>query len=102
MGALFKYTCVGCGHAVDVSGGRDWGWNVITRTIRCRGCAELLDVTVAEIGVNAEDASPQGVEMSRISCPKDKGHRVNLWSTRHPCPKCGAKMTRGQMTMLWD
>ena len=59
MGACFEFTCGGCGHAVDVSGGRDYGKITVTRTIRCKDCMELFDVAELKKYLT-EDELPKG------------------------------------------
>lgn len=100
MGALYQFTCSKCGYTAEVSGGSDYGMVSITRTITCTVCKELVDVEVGEI-VMRENTS-QEFERKVHECPNDQRHEARVWSCPSGCPKCGANMTQGPATILWD
>ena len=102
MGAHFMFTCSACGYSAEVSGGRDYGFVSITRTITCTVCKELVDVKVGEVDARGDGATPQRSERKFHKCPNDPGHKVRAWSMRLGCPRCSAKMTSGPATVLWD
>jgi hypothetical protein len=99
MGTLFIFSCPKCGHEVEVSGGKDFGFAIATNTILCKTCKELYNVVTSNEPWNAseDDWVPKA-----FRCPKSKRHVVELWSHPGPCPKCQDFLTRGNPTVNWD
>ena len=99
MGSLYQFCCQDCGYQVQISGGKDIGMGCATNTIVCNDCRELYDVLTSDepwLAIKA-DWQPKN-----YTCPKTKKHRAELWEHPGACPKCGCRMTRGQLTINWD
>ena len=96
MGILHEFTCTGCHHRAELSGGDDVGMACMTTTILCEDCHELYDVVISE--------KPwEGAEKAREpSCPEHESHTVRRWTDPGPCPRCGETMERGGKTVMWD
>ena len=97
MGTLFAFVCESCGYEAEVSGGEDCGMAQATTTILCADCKELYDVPVSNDAIKRNPAREVP-----IRCPKSQSHRSCLWRRPGPCARCGAIMTRGAETVIWD
>ena len=97
MGALYDFRCGSCGYQAEVSGGEDRGMASATTTILCETCQELYDVAISDdpITRKPERETP-------VRCPVSSAHTWRLWQHPGPCPQCGAAMTRGAATLIWD
>lgn len=95
MGACYQFTCAACGYTAEVSGGLDSGMMNRAATISCADCRELMDVDIGP--VVAEEGRRR-----RARCEVDPAHRSRRWNAGGPCPRCGAPVERGPLTLLWD
>jgi hypothetical protein len=82
----------------DVSGGSQSGMRSQTTTIVCLDCKELQDV----LSTVMNWSDPEPFKSVEIRCEIDVSHRVQVWQSGDPCPKCGMAVERGDLTMLWD
>lgn len=99
MGSLFAYACSQCDYRAEVSGGPDSGFIASVETMRCENCRELVDVLTA---LHPETGPPTGDGTEEIGrCPGCGSRRVVPWREAG-CPKCGARMEQGDLTLLWD
>ena len=99
MGAMYDFTCTGCGHiARDLNGSRDRGFVAIVETRRCTDCGHLADYQVDSI---TDGGSGEQVELCDPAPPCERcGGPTKPW-TRN-CPHCGRYMKQGEVTALWD
>ena len=96
MGQTYEFRCPSCGYRAEVSGGDDAGMVACTTTIICEDCRKLFDITTDLLDSSTEDKQPE------FRCPKQASHRVHKWSANGPCPRCGTRMEKGKLTILWD
>ena len=104
MGSCYEFTCKTCNMAAEVSGGDDCGEVVATRTMYCKTCAALCDVTVGYAG-ESDSFRPAGRGADEIrfgKCRACGGENLAPWANGDPCPKCGGHVERGMLTMNWD
>lgn len=101
MGAHFEFKCGHCGYSVEVSGGRAVGMFAVVRTSICFDCHELVDVLIGHSGQDGPTGIPE-LDRDLGRCPRCNGTNVTPWGKSHPCPRCGARMRKGGMTVLWD
>ena len=99
MGAHFLFRCAACDYQADISGGNDIGMACATSTVLCRDCKELHDVVTTQEPWLAMEPT---WNPTNLRCPKSDTHTVELWEHPGPCPRCGAEMVRGEITVLWD
>lgn len=64
MGACYDFSCPNCGYSAQVSGGDDFGFHVVTTTIVCETCRELLDVGIGPYPQCEEEAGASKTPMS--------------------------------------
>jgi len=98
MGQHHQFRCEACGYEAEVSGGEDCGFSVVTQTITCTKCKELVDVVVSE-----RPGDPK-IPRLPLRCPRAKKvkHPVQPWTAGGPCPRCGTKMRDEGLRVLWD
>ncbi len=114
MGALFKFECESCKYSAEVSGGPDCGMMIDseTNTMVCNECKNLVDVNTYD-GPEIIDGMIQLIKIDinnpeeildkePLYCPKCHSTNLTAWSEDIGCPKCGKKMIRGDLTVLWD
>lgn len=89
MGRLFEFGCDKCGYQAEVSGGDDAGFIVITQTMTCLDCKEVVDVEVSPF---YPDSEINRADFGR--CPLCRGHQVFPWPKSRPCPKWGETMKK--------
>jgi uncharacterized paraquat-inducible protein A len=102
MGTKYGFQCPKCGYKAIVSGGRDYGFVAVIRTMICVDCNDLVDVV---IGREGNDGPTGNVEYDKNlnSCPKCRGLNVYSWSAKRSCPRCKEKMVRSkEAVLLWD
>jgi DNA-directed RNA polymerase subunit RPC12/RpoP len=97
VGELFAVRCPDCGYQAEISGGVDAGDLVITRTMVCLNCKQVVDVVVGE-----SHPGSAGSDTDFGRCPRCRGRKVVPWRKDRPCPKCGKRMTKGRSVCLWD
>lgn len=105
MGVRKHFTCPECGYEAEVSGGGDAGIEVVTQTVVCYSCSELMDLVVARRNRSAEDWTDAFEEMESDGLPPCKhcgSKNVEAWDEPYRCPKCGTSMEEGQTRALWD
>lgn len=98
MGTHYLFSCDACGYEANVSGGDDAGFFCLTTTIVCEACRKLYDVVTLE----NPGSPPEERRSVKIACPESGGHKVKRWRSPRLCPKCGAKMRRGEQSICWD
>lgn len=98
MGQAFAFTCTGCKYEVSVAGGGDSGMMVMTTTIVCLDCKELMDIPFMEV------PRPGQERLVRIPlrCSRNKRHGISIWEEGEECPRCGGQMEKGHSAFLWD
>lgn len=102
MGSRYQFSCPECGHERVVSGGLDYGFLAVVRTMVCRDCQELVDVLVRAHGQEGETGDPE-YDKDIGRCPECHGANVQRWPRSRPCPKCGNRMKKSQEpTVMWD
>jgi hypothetical protein len=102
MGIKFEYTCSKCGYLAEVSGGRDVGMLSVIRTMICEHCTELVEVLIGRYGKDGPTGDPEYDKRMGL-CPICDGNTVKPWPRRHPCPKCGDRMTKKKGDyIMWD
>ena len=99
MGQSYEFRCVQCGYIANVSDGGDAGFIVLTQTIVCKTCSEVVDVVTESSPGNQESAGE--VDESVNKCPNCGSGNLREWTNRK-CPKCGGRMKRGDLVTLWD
>src|SRR6266850_6130628 len=101
MATSDDFKCTNCGLSAEVSGGDDRGMIVKTRTVYCRTCQTLADVTIGFYDhPTLERASSDEENIGK--CPICRGVELTKWSTGDPCPKCSGSVEKGGQTALWD
>ena len=97
MSTLYAFDRNSSGYRAEVSGHEDCGMASATTTILCENCQELYDVETSSdpITRKSEHEIP-------VRCPVSSAHVWRLWQHPGPCPQCGAAMTRGAATLIWD
>jgi hypothetical protein len=100
VGAWFNFHCPSCDYSAEVSGGDDWGMVARVQTRICESCRNLVDVYMGPaLGACAiEDYDIKCIE----SCPECGSNQTKKWPKSRPCPRCGARMRKGEITALWD
>lgn len=103
MGAKFNFVCPGCGYIAKwVSGRRDVGMIAVVRTMACEDCEAVVDVLIGRDGKDGRTGDPNYDKELNI-CPQCQGSRLYPWPSKHPCPKCDAKMIKDETSMMfWD
>ena len=101
MGTAYLFECPTGGYSAAVCGGRDSGMDITVLTSVCGDCRALVDVPVGRpwdqgLPVSASDDPELG------HCPKCKGINHVPWTKPRPCPKCGARMKKGDLVSHWD
>jgi hypothetical protein len=98
VGQHFQFQCDACGYEAAVTGGRDVGFAVATRTIACSTCKQLFDVVTSE-----DPGNPKAPKVP-LRCPSSLNvrHPVKAWKAGGPCPRCGGRMPKGQLLAMWD
>ncbi len=90
MGRLFEFGCEHCGYQAEVSGGEDAGYLIVTRTMICLDCKEVVDVVVGE-----SHPGSLGSDIDIVGrCLRCRGRQVVPWPQSRPCPKCGRRMNK--------
>jgi|UniRef100_A0A7C3WLQ0 uncharacterized paraquat-inducible protein A len=99
MGQLFEFGCDNCGYQAEVSGGEDAGYLIVTRTMICLDCKEVVDVVVGE-----SQQGSWGSDTKLHCCPRCRGLRVVPWPKSRPCPRCGGTMKKldTRRVCFWD
>ena len=100
MGAAFKFDCPSCGYSAEVTGDATFGFMAATETVVCLDCKQLYDVGIGRVEPPDYRVRPE----DRVAplCPNDERHSVETWKAPGPCPRCGAQIEQGAMTVLWD
>lgn len=98
MGETFEFKCHGCGYRAQISGGIDCGMIVVTETMVCENCRELVDVDIG-FAIPSPDKK-WDEEWSR--CPKCHSDDLTPWGKDRPCPKCSARMVKLGRVAFWD
>lgn len=100
MGRLYEFGCGQCGYQAEVSGGEDAGFLLVTRTMTCLDCKEVVDVVVGE-----SQPGSLGSDIHILGrCPLCRHLRVVPWPNSRPRPKCGGtikKLDTGRV-VFWD
>lgn len=99
MGAHFLFECASCSYQADISGGNDVGMASATSTVLCKDCKELYDVVTTH---EPWLAIKPTWKPTNLRCPKSETHEVALWEHSGLCPRCGAELVQGEVTVLWD
>ena len=100
MGSSYEFECMGCGYKVEVSGGKDRGMLVFTKTVQCLDCKTLSDVSTGRVVEKTQDGK-EIVEETEAKCRHCGSANIIPWDGK-TCPKCGSEMVRGKNTMMWD
>lgn len=101
MGSSYEFKCATCGLRAEVSGGDDRGMVVKTCTMYCRVCRALADIAIGFYDHPILDRTKED-EASVGKCPTCGGIDLVRWKALDPCPNCGASVTKGIQTALWD
>ena len=101
MGTANQFECCACGYSAQVCGGEDSGMEVTLLTSVCIDCHALVDVA---IGHPLEESFPGILKEDRKlrRCPECNGENLLPWPRPRPCPKCGARMEKGDPVSRWD
>ena len=92
MGIRFNFICPRCRYEAVASGGTDARAGMITKTVECRECRVLADVTVAR-------RHDRGWDQYRPACPTNHEHPVDEWLFEGACPRCGTPMKADEACM---
>jgi Zn finger protein HypA/HybF involved in hydrogenase expression len=79
VGSLSKFTCRSCGYEVEVSGGRDCGFQSVTMSILCDKCKEIFDVQIGEV---TEDDDTIDRHAKEATCPECHSHDIMEWKKK--------------------
>ena len=101
MGSWIEFTCEKCAYRAEVSGGRDCGMVAVIETMTCWSCRQLVDVLIGQYGRDGRTGD-SNYDKDLGICPECRSKDVAVWKESGPCPKCNARMTKGQPTALWD
>ncbi len=102
MGTTYSFHCPKCGYEATVSGGRDYGFVAVVRTMICADCNDLVDVLIGREGNDGPTGDAEFDKDLNI-CPKCRGTHVKSWSAKRGCPRCEEPMERSKdNVILWD
>ena len=96
MGDAFEFKCSKCGYTVEACGGTECGMRVTLTTIECLDCRKLADVVTHQF-----KSVLDSIEI-RPCCLKSAKHRIRLWKSGDPCPRCQGAMKKTGLASLWD
>jgi len=100
MGKRYTFKCNICEYEVMTAGGHDFGMCTVYETYTCRGCKEIVDVCVGElgniytIGEALRKKQNSETDLNFYACPKC-GSETDLvkWNDfNRLCPKCDGQM----------
>lgn len=100
MGTAYRFECPDCRYAADVCGGLASGLSVALQTRTCRDCHAVVDVVIGHPWDKALNPESGFEDLGR--CPDCGGGNVSAWPRSRPCPKCGARMQKTNLTLSWD
>lgn len=101
MGSQYQFTCPKCGYEATVSGGFDYGFHAVVRTMVCGDCEDVVDVLVGAYGQEGKTGDPE-YDKDLGRCPECNGTDVHVWPRHRPCPKCGGRMKKRGLIVMWD
>jgi len=97
MGAIYRFKCRKCGYEIECQGGKDLGLRKVFVTRICSRCRNLVDV------FEGYCSNPELLSDSECKCEYCGNTEFVDWDpVKMPCPKCGNKLERGELTGLWD
>ncbi|MEI6715437.1 MAG: hypothetical protein WCO60_16895 [Verrucomicrobiota bacterium] len=99
MGAWYQLKCEECGYSARVSAGDASGFFSVVRTMVCKQCHTIRDVTVARLKKGFWRMKPAVVDPG--VCSDCEGDLV-AWTPESPCPVCGGAIRKGECIGLWD
>lgn len=93
MGKSVNFTCPQCNYETVCTGGRSEGFRVVSETLTCKRCKDVVNVPVEqEIG--------DDLKLGR--CANCGGTDLTPWPESHPCPKCDGTLVQGSLVEFWD
>ena len=101
MGSAYEFRCEKCGYTVVSSAGKDCGFVAVVQPMICRSCKIVVSVLIGR----CFEEGPTGIELydNKMGiCPECGGKDLVAWGEEKSCPKCGARMTMGDLCYLWD
>ncbi len=106
MGTHFEFICEGYGYSAEVSGGKDRGMIAVVQTMICSDCTELVDVLIGRPGQDLPTDVPElddpDLDLGYGYCPQCDGKNVAPWEESRRCPRCDARMKKGNTRAQWD
>jgi len=102
MGSLYRFKCNACGLEASTSGGLDCGFHEVTKTMYCRSCESVADISLYAGESSRDGMKDSGQNDGYLHCPRCQSTQLKAWSDRQPCPKCGGDFTKGELEVLWD
>ena len=107
MGIFYNFICPDCGYRAQVNGGVDRHDAMTFKTMVCADCLQLVDALVEIQRLWFQRRGNQGggnktQKRCVVFCPKCNGINVIPWEEYHPCPKCGARMTREEVRLCME
>lgn len=132
MGTWYKYKCnnIGCGYKIYTSAGIDRGLYTHTKTMVCKDCNEIKEISIKKYGgnivkmtidefenffkgIDTRDSEEVRAKIDKpghnasnknekLICPTCKGENLKEWDD-DSCPYCNSLMIRDENDrILWD
>lgn len=105
MGSASEFICPKCDLRLEMCGGYSVGMAASCQTYYCMDCSWVFDhFTEHDFSNPKQDPfeNDHGIEGKSVACPKCSGKNTDYWNPKFPCPRCGTKMKKGNMEILWD
>ena len=108
MGSALDFSCPECGYRVEsMISGYSVGMETHAVGVSCADCKELYWAVLpgepwkADIEALTAEVESGGLPAG-ARCPKSAKHRVTVWRSPGPCPRCGARLIPGRDLTCWD
>ncbi len=96
MGEAYHYTCPSCGYEAYVAGGKSRIMMAKRQSYQCDDCKTVMDISTEIVDPNSESGAwPDFIPVDEIKCFHCGSRNVRVWDGI-TCPKCGAKMIKGE------
>lgn len=82
MGTSYQFLCP-CGYGAIVSGGLDYGFVAVVRTMVCLDCRKVVDVLVGAYGEEGKTGAPE-YDRDIGRCPECGGTNIRSWPREKP------------------